>query len=297
MYKLITLLLAVFAVPMQATAQTIAQLEERIRKLEALIVAGEGGGARVRAPFTIVDGSGTPIVEVTKDGGTERLVLGPTSNARVVLTRRGETAAVTVANFGRNVNISASSDGANINVRNQTISTRMGLGPQNEQGFFVSNEPASDKPEAKPAVVLAELAARPSETAILRLRDLQGQTVLSAGSNKARAGIGQLGINAPGQGVGLLLTTGTKGDGEVSLYSSGSGKEVMRLDGQKYLFQLFNHGGTSAATIGLGQEGAGSGGNFTAYGSSGGVFSAGSLSGGGGGACVIHPKRGNICLM
>jgi hypothetical protein len=297
MYKRIIFSLAVFALSSPIHAQTIAQLEERIGKLEALIAAGEGGGTRVRAPFTIVDSNGAPIVEVTKTSNGERLVLAPTSNTRVVMVRSGEAASVLAANPTKIASMHSGGDGANVTVTNQTISTRMGLGPEKAQGFFVSDTQESDKPGAKPPAVFAELAARPGETAILRLRDMQGQTVLSAGSNKGRAGVGQIGINAPGQKIGLLLTTTTTGDGDVSVYSGGSGKEVIRLDGQLYRFSLFNRGGTSAATIGLGQEGSGSGGNFTAYGGGTGVFSAGSIGGAGGAACIIHPKRGNLCLM
>jgi hypothetical protein len=292
-------LLALAAAP-HVAAQTIAQLEDRIRKLEALISAREGGGTIVRAPFLIVDTAGHTLVEVARHGDTESLILGPSAGNRVVLSRTGGHANVIAANPGKLAIMSSAADGAHLQISNQNVVTRMGAGHGNEQGFFVGEAQVPPKPGGpapKPAAVFAELAARQGETAVLRLRDMQGQTVVAAGSNKARNGVGQVGINAPGQKIGLLLTTGPTGDGDISVYNSKAGKEVFRLDAQEYLFRLFNRSGTSAATVGLGQDGAGSGGNFTAYSSQGGVFSAGALSGTGGAVCAIHPKRGNVCLF
>ncbi|MFY2764655.1 hypothetical protein [Arenimonas sp. MALMAid1274] len=277
----------------KASGPTLESLNARLHQLESK------PNNRVRAPFVVVDAQDQPIVTISASGANHLLTMGTLGSGTALQLERSAEHAMLVAQSG-------SSDtqarlgvrqgrGPRLEVYTKENSTIVGNGTAGRHGIFVRD--GGGGPGKPPAKSLGELAVTVgSSGAVLRLSDKEGKPVLSAGSNAAEGGRGQLGLSAPGKPTGLFLFTGVDGGGEMQVMG-GDGKPAVELSGVMRHVLLSNRAGQPAAVMRLGQGGSGSGGNFTVVDPAGNnVVSAGALSGGGGALCAIHPKKGNKCF-
>lgn len=274
-------------------ALTLEALNARLHKLE------NRPANRVRAPFVVVDAKDQPIMTVNSIGDTHLLRMGTLGSGTAIQLERNAQQATVVTQLGASDTQARlgvrEGRGPRLEVYTKEHSTIVGNGAGNRHGVFLRDGGGgTGKPAAKS---LGEFAVNISESGgILRLYDKDGKAVLSAGSNTAEGGRGQIGLSAPGKAVGVLLYSGAEGSGEVRVLDDG-GKGVIELSGSLRQILLNNRAGKPAAVMRLSQGGAGSGGNFTASDAAGNnVVSAGALSGSGGALCAIHPKKGNKCF-
>lgn len=277
----------------QNSALTLEALNARLQALE------KRSTSRVRAPFVVVDAKDQPILTVNSIGDTHVLRMGTLGSGTAIQLERNAQQATVVTQLG-------SSDtqarlgvregrGPRLEVYTKEHSTIVGSGANSRHGVFLRDGGGGPgKPAAKS---LGEFAVNVSESGgILRLYDKEGKSVLSAGSNTAEGGRGQIGLSAPGKPVGVLMYSGADGGGELRVLDADS-KGVIELSGALRQVLVNNRAGKPAAVMRLSQGGTGSGGNFTAIDAAGNnVVSAGALSGGGGALCAIHPKKGNKCF-
>lgn len=278
----------------------------RIEKLEARVAADDdpapstdkAGTTRVRAPFVVVDARDRPIVTIESSGNADFLRMGSLGSGTAIQLQRNAEQAIVVTQFGQGearIGVKKS-NGPRLEVYTADTSTIVGSGANGRQGLFL-RDGGGGKGQA-PAKVLGELATDAGKTGgVLRLHDREGKPVLSAGSNAKAGGRGQLGLSAPGKDTGLALLIAPDGHGELQILGDGNGKPVIELSGTQRRLLLSNRSGNPAAVMRLSQNGAGSGGNFTAVdGGGNNVVSLGAKSGGGGALCAIHPKKGNKCF-
>ena len=281
------------SVSAKSSAMTIESLHARLQQLESK------PNNRVRAPFVVVDAQDQPIVTISASGENHLLSMGKLGSGPAIQLERSPQQATLVAQLG-------SSDtqarlgvkqgrGPRLEVYTKENSTIVGSGATGQHGVFLRD--GGGAPGKPPAKSLAEFAVTVNTTGgVLRLFDKEGKPVVSAGSNAAEGGRGQLGLASPGKPTSLFLFSGADGGGEVQVMGS-DGKPAVELSGAMRHVLLSNRAGKPAAVMRLGQGGAGSGGNFTVIDPAGNnVVSAGALSGGGGALCAIHPKKGNKCF-
>jgi hypothetical protein len=288
------LLIGVGAVSAEDSALTLQSLNERLHKLEVRPVN------RIRAPFVVVDEKNQPVVSIESRGGAHLLRMGVLGSGPALQLERTVERATLVTQLGQSDTQARvgviNGQGPRLEIYTKENSTIIGTGPNNRHGIFL-RDGGGGKGEP-PAKVLGEFAANINESGgILRLNDKDGKSVLSAGANPKEGGRGQLGLSAPGKGIGVLIYSSKEGHGELQVLGDGNSKPVIELSGSKRQLLLSNKSGAPAAVMRLSQGGTGSGGNFTAVDASGNnVVSAGALSGGGGALCAIHPKKGNKCF-
>ncbi|MFO1036515.1 MAG: hypothetical protein U1E45_06705 [Geminicoccaceae bacterium] len=126
---------------------------------------------------------------------------------------------------------------------------------------------------------------RPAGRAVaVRVMDDQGHAVVSAGSNPALGGAGQIAVTAAGQERASAFMAASSG-GTGSVYVTDGKVPIAGIDAAERYVALFTPGGQVAAA--LRKSKSTEGGNVSTYGPGGEqVFSAGSVGGGGGDACV-----------
>jgi len=277
----------------QNSALTLEALNARLHKLESR------PANRVRAPFVVVDAKDQPIVTVDSAGNTHFLRMGTLgSGAAIQLERSAQRATVVtqVGNSDTQARLGVQDGrGPRLEVYTKENSTIVGNGANNRHGVFLRD--GGGGPGKPPAKSLGEFAVNVGESGgILRLYDKDAKAVLSAGSNPAEGGRGQIGLSAPGKSMGVLMYAAATGGGELRVLDE-AGTGVIELSGSLRQILLNNRAGKPAAVMRLSQGGTGTGGNFTASDAAGNnVVSAGALPGSGGALCVIHPKKGNKCF-
>ncbi len=300
------------SLPVQAqggVGPDITALTERVRKLEARIAEDDaspaGGGTgkaaatRLRTPFVVVDSKGREVLVVEEAGDTHVLRMGVLGTGSVIHMQTGpDNARMTLQRNGPGLEARldvSESKGARIQAFEGSHSSMLGTGPENKHGFFVRQGESTAQATPK---VLGELAATVGESGgVLRLFDKQGLQVVGAGSNPKEGGRGQVGIGPPGKAIAVMLTHTPDGAGEVQVYGDNNSKPILEMSGSKRHFLVANRSGNPAAVVGLNQNGAGTGGNFTAIDASGNnVVKVGARADSGGALCAIHYKRGLECF-
>ena len=281
------------SVSAKSSAMTIESLHARLQALEAK------PANRIKAPFVVVDAQDQPIVTISASGPNHFLTMGTLGSGTALQLERSGSHATLVAQSGSSETQArlgvTQGRGPRLEVYTKENSTIVGSGTAGRHGLFLRD--GGGAPGKPPAKSLGEFAVTVGATGgILRLADKEGKPVLSAGSNAAEGGRGQLGLGSPGKPSALVLFSGADGGGEMQVMGS-DGKPAVELSGSQRHVLLSNRAGKPAAVMRLGQGGTGSGGNFTVVDPSGNnVVSAGALSGGGGALCAIHPKKGNKCF-